>query len=89
MGMVKRKMMEVQEEAWQAFEDGIKENPYVGQSWEQTWAAAWEGRSNDYGEYLDELQEKEDYLKMIQNWHVFLRSPAAVTYFDHLDRPDK
>ena len=60
MGMVKRKMMEVQEEAWQACEEGVlrSENPYTDTMWAATWKEAWEERSNDF----DALAEKEDYL---------------------------
>ncbi len=78
MGMVKRKMMEVQEEAWDAFEEGSEVNPYKDTMWERCWQQAYDGCADDYGNYLDLMQEKEDYL----------RSPAAVTYFD-LDRPGK
>ncbi len=64
--MVKRKMMEVQEEGWAAFEDGIErsENPYTDSMWAKVWKDAWEERSLDReGDYLDGLAELEDYAR--------------------------
>ena len=64
MGMVKHKMMEVQEEGWQAFEDGVEreENPYTDTMWAATWKEAWENRSLDReADYFDSLALEEDY----------------------------
>lgn len=72
MGMVKRKMMEVQEEAYQASDEGSEVNPYKGTPWEQCWQEAYDAHADEYGAYIDRLQEKEDYLK----------APVPVTYFD-------
>lgn len=65
MGMVKRKMMEVQEEAFAAYDAAEEENPnpYVGTIWERTWQEAWDGRQDTYAEHLDRLAEAEGYYR--------------------------
>lgn len=63
MGMVKRKMMEVQEEATAAYEALEEVNPYIGTIWERTWQKAWNFQSDEYGAHIDRLAEAEDYAR--------------------------
>lgn len=75
MGMVKRKMMEVQEEAVAAYEKLDEANPYVGTTWERIWQEAWDFHADAYGAYIDRVAEAEDYARC---------PDLAIDYLSHL-----